>query len=238
LGEHEFVVSQSFVDDLSRHDLVETVARLNRALLILHAPTDTTVGIENATELFLGAKHPKSFIALDTADHLLANPADSEFAAATIAAWATHYFPDTRSDEMEPELAAGAIADETGVGLYQTQIRFRSASLIADEPVEVGGLASGPGPFDLVCAGLAACTNMTLRLYANRKGIPLERAQTTVTHTRTMGTPADHFHRALVLEGPLTDDQRDRLLAIAERCPVDLTLARGSDVTAGLAELG
>jgi putative redox protein len=238
LGQHDFVVSQSFVDDVSRHDLVETVGRLKRALLILHAPTDTTVGIENATQLFLGAKHPKSFISLDNADHLLANPADAEFAAATIAAWATHYFPDTRSDEMEPELAAGAVAEETGVGLYQTQIRFRSAALIADEPVEVGGLASGPGPFDLVCAGLAACTNMTLRLYANRKGIPLVRAQTTVTHARTTGTPADHFHRALVLEGALTDDQRERLLAIAERCPVDLTLARGSDVTAELAEPG
>ena len=236
LGERDFIVRQSFVDDLSRHDLIDTVGRLRRALLILHAPTDTTVGIENATRLFLGAKHPKSFISLDTADHLLARPADAEFAAATIAAWASRYFPDRRSDVMEPEPAAGAIAEETGAGLFQTQIRFRGASLIADEPVEVGGLGSGPGPFDLVSAGLAACTTMTLRLYANRKGIPLERARTTVTHIRTMETPADRFHRTLVLEGPLSDDERERLLTIAERCPVDLALARGSDVTAELAE--
>jgi putative redox protein len=236
LGERYFVVRQSFVDDLSRHDLVEAVGRLRRALLILHAPTDTTVGIENASRLFLAAKHPKSFISLDTADHLLARASDAEFAAATIAAWASRYLPDRRAEVMEPEPAAGAIAEETGEGLFQTNIRFRGASLIADEPVEVGGLGSGPGPFDLVCAGLAACTTMTLRLYANRKGIPLERAHATVSHSRTMETPADRFRRSLVLEGPLSDDDRERLLAIAERCPVDLTLARGSDVTVELAE--
>jgi hypothetical protein len=109
-------VRQSFVDDLSRHDLIETVGRLRRALLILHAPTDTTVGIENATRLFVAAKHPKSFISLDTTDHLLTRPADAEFAAGTIAAWASRYFPDRRSDVMEPEPAAGAIAVETGAG--------------------------------------------------------------------------------------------------------------------------
>jgi putative redox protein len=236
LGERDFIVRQSFVDDLSRHDLIETAGRLHRALLILHAPTDATVGIENASQLFLAAKHPKSFISLDSADHLLTRPADAEFAAATIAAWASRYFPERRADVMEPEPAAGAIAEETGAGLFQTHIRFRNASLIADEPVGVGGLGSGPGPFDLVCAGLAACTTMTLRLYANRKGIPLERAQATVTHIRTMETPADRFRRTLVLKGPLSDDQRESLLTIAERCPVDLTLARGSDVTVELAE--
>jgi putative redox protein len=236
LGERDFVVRQSFIDDLARHDLIEAVTGHHRALLILHAPTDTTVGIENATRLFLGAKHPKSFVSLDTADHLLTRPADAEFAAGVIAAWASRYFPEGRSGVMEAEPSAGAIAEETGAGLFQTQVRVRGVSLIADEPVEVGGLGSGPGPFDLVSAGLAACTTMTLRVYANRKGIPLERARTTVTHIRTMDTPADRFHRTLVLEGPLSDDERQRLLTIAERCPVDLALARGSDVTAELAE--
>lgn len=210
LGERDFIVRQSFIDDISRHHLIETVGRLRRALLILHAPTDTTVGIENASRLFLAAKHPKSFISLDTADHLLARPADADFAADTIAAWASRYVPDRRSDIMQPEPAAGAIAEETGKGLFQTQLRVRGASLIANEPVEVGGLGSGPGPFDLVCAGLAACTTMTLRLYANRKGIPLERAQATVTHARTTQTPADRFCRTLVLEGPLSDDDRQK----------------------------
>jgi putative redox protein len=236
LGERDFIVRQSFIDNLSRHNLIETVGRLRKALLILHAPTDATVGIDNATRIFVGAKHPKSFISLDSADHLLTRLTDAEFAADTIAAWASRYLPDKRSEMMEPDSAASAIADETGAGLFQTQIRFRGASLIADEPVEVGGLGSGPGPFDLVSAGLAACTNMTLRLYANRKGIPLERARTTVTHVRTMETPADRFRRTLVLEGPLSDDERQTLLTIAERCPVDLALARGADVTAELAE--
>lgn len=234
LGQRDFVVRQSFVDDLSRHDLTETVGRLRRALLILHAPTDATVGIENATRLFLAAKHPKSFVSLDTADHLLTRPRDAEFAAATIAAWASHYFPDRRSEVMEAP--AGAVAEETGAGLFQNQIQVRGASLLADEPREVGGLGSGPSPFDLVSAGLAACTTMTVRLYANRKGIPLERARTTVTHSRSMETPADRFHRTLVLEGPLTEDERERLLTIAERCPVDLALARGSEVTTELTE--
>jgi putative redox protein len=235
LGERHFIVRQSFVDDLSRHDLVETVGRLGRALLILHAPTDTTVDIENASRLFLAAKHPKSFISLDTADHLLTRPSDAAFAADTIAAWASRYFPDQRSGVMAPEPAAGAIAEETGAGLFQTRIRVRGASLIADEPVALGGLGSGPGPFDLICAGLAACTTMTLRLYAKRKGLPLERARATVTHTRTLEVPADRFRRTLVLEGPLSDDERERLLTIAEQCPVDLALSRGSDVTVELA---
>jgi len=237
LGERDFIISQGFVDDLSRHDLIETVARLRRPLLILHAPTDTTVGIDNATRLFLAAKHPKSFISLDDADHLLLRSSDADFVADTIAAWASHYFPDRSADVMEPEPAAGAIAEETGEGLFQTHIRFRGgAYLIADEPAELGGLGSGPGPFDLVCAGLAACTTMTLRLYANRKGIPLQHARAMVSHIRTLETPADRFRRILVLKGPLSDEDRERLLMIAERCPVDLALARGSDVTVELAE--
>jgi putative redox protein len=135
---------------------------------------------------------------------------------------------------MEME-TAGAVAEETGGGLFQNQIHVHDASFFADEPVEVGGLASGPSPFDLVSAGLAACTNMTVRLYANKKDIPLERVRTSVTHHRTGDTPADHFHRTLVLDGPLSGEDRERLLAIAERCRVDLALARGSEVTAELA---
>jgi uncharacterized OsmC-like protein/alpha-beta hydrolase superfamily lysophospholipase len=235
LGERDFIVRQSFIDDLSRHDLKDAVADLHRAFLILHAPTDETVGIDNATTLFLAAKHPKSFISLDTADHLLTRPRDAEYAADAIAAWASRYIPDRPAGILAPEPAAGAVAEETGGGLFQTRVLVRGASFIADEPVDVGGLGSGPGPFDLVCAGLAACTTMTLRIYANRQGIPLERARALVTHNRSEGSPADHFGRSLTLEGPLTDDDRMRLLAIAERCPVDLALARGSEVTVELA---
>jgi putative redox protein len=235
LGERHFVVGRTLIDDLSRHDLLQAVALRRGALLIMHAPTDDVVGIEHASRLFLAAKHPKSFISLDGADHLLTRPRDAEFAGDVIAAWAARYLPDASQGLMDPEPAAGAAAEETGGGLFQTRIRVGELDFIADEPVSVGGLASGPGPFDLVCAGLAACTTMTLRLYAQRKGIPLVRARAKVTHARTKdASPADHFRRTLTLEGPLTAEHRARLLAIAERCPVDLALARGSEVTVEL----
>jgi uncharacterized OsmC-like protein/fermentation-respiration switch protein FrsA (DUF1100 family) len=237
MGGRDYIVRKSFLDTLASHDLRAAAAGLRRALLILHSPSDDVVGIENATALFQAAKHPKSFISLDGADHLLSAERDAVFAADTIAAWASRYFPERPADILDPEPEAGALAVETGGGLFQTRVRVRGADLICDEPVEVGGLASGPGPFDLVCAGLAACTTMTLRLYANRKGIPLVRAHALVSHSRSSDTPADHFKRLVTLDGPLSDDDRARLLAISERCPVDLALARGSEVTVELAPM-
>lgn len=237
LANRPFIVRKSFVDDLRKHDLEARVAGLHRPLLIMHAPRDATVGIENASRIFAAAKHPKSFISLDDADHLLTGQADADYAATMIAAWAARYLPQLIADLPQVEDAEGVVAEETGNGLFQLAIRSGGHRLTADEPKSVGGLGSGLSPYDLVSAGLAACTTMTMRLYAQRKDFPLERARTTVVHSKRADvTPADLFTRTITLEGPLSEEQRENILAIADRCPVDLTLVRGADIQTRLIE--
>jgi putative redox protein len=231
LAGRRFVITRSFVEDISRHNVEEHAANLNRPLLIMHAPGDEVVGIEHASRIFLAAKHPKSFISLDSADHLLTRPDDSNYAAQLIGAWVTRYLPQLVKETPQLEAAKGVTATETGRGALQIAIESGGHQIIADEPVSVGGLGSGLSPYELVSAGLAACTVMTMRLYANRKGMKLERASVTVDHSKVAGmAPADRFTRVIALEGSLDKEERARLLAIADRCPVDLTLVRGSDV--------
>ena len=148
-----------------------------------------------------------------------------------VAAWASRFLPLLMADLPQVEVAEGVVATETLAGKFQLNIRSGEHVLLADEPVSVGGLGTGLSPFELVSAGLAACTVMTMRLYADRKGFPLKRASTTVQHEKIKDMmPPDRFTRTVVLEGPLSDEQRARILEIADRCPVDLTLVRGSDV--------
>jgi putative redox protein len=226
-----FSLSRSFLDECTEHDVEAHVADLQRPLLVLHAPLDNVVGIENASRLFQAARHPKSFVSLDQADHLLSKVDDANYAASIIAAWARRYMPPLVADLAQVEVAQGVTASETGSGKFQVEIRSGDHSFIADEPVSVGGLASGLSPYELVSAGLAACTVMTMRLYADRKQFPLERAHAIVEHMKMAGMePADRFSRTIRLEGPLLEAQREKILAIAERCPVDLTLMRGADV--------
>lgn len=237
LAGRPFVVRKALVDDLRRHDVTARVAQLDRPLLIMHAPRDSMVGIENASRIFAAARHPKSFISLDDADHLLTHRADADYAAAMIAAWASRYLPPLTEDLPQVEVAAGVVAEETGRGLYQLAMRSGAHSFLADEPESVGGLGSGLSPYELVAAGLAACTTMTMRLYAQRKKLPLDKARTVVVHSkRSDRTPADLFTRTISLEGALDEEQRQKLLAIADRCPVDLTLVRGSDIETCLTE--
>jgi putative redox protein len=236
IGGRRFVISRNFIEESRRHDVERCSAELERPLLIMHAPRDEVVGIEHASRIFLAARHPKSFVSLDTADHLLTRPDDANYAAQMIGAWVTRYLPPLVEEIRQAEAAQGVTATETGAGTLQVAIESGRHRLLADEPVSVGGLDSGLAPYDLVSAGLAACTAMTMRLYANRKGIPLERARVTVDHSKIADMmPADRFTRIVALDGPLDGDQRARLLAIAERCPVDLTLVRGSDVETRLA---
>jgi len=202
---------------------------------VMHAPGDRIVDIQHATRIFVAAHHPKSFVSLDDADHLLTRRPDSDYVASVVAAWAVRYLPAAAADIPDISEGDGVLAEETGKGLFQLAMRSGKHQFLADEPESVGGMASGLSPYEFVCAGLAACTVMTMRMYARRKGIPLVRASTRVTHSkRPDQTPADLFARTISLEGPLDDEQRQKLLAIADRCPVDLTLVRGSDVSTTL----
>lgn len=231
LGGRPFTVRKSFVDDARQHNLEQRIGQMRKPLLVMHAPGDSVVDIHNATGIFLAARHPKSFVSLDDADHLLTRRADAEYAATVIAAWAARYLPPLTADIPDISHGDGVLAEETGAGLFQLAMSSGRHRFVADEPESVGGMSSGLSPYELVSAGLAACTVMTMRMYARRKGIPLTRATTRVTHAkRNDQAPADLFTRTISLEGPLDEDQRLKLLSIADRCPVDLTLIRGSDV--------
>ncbi len=231
-----FLVRRSFLETVAGIDVEQAIAALRRPVLIMHSPLDQVVGIEHASRIFVASRHPKSFISLDNADHLLTNVADANYVSAIVAAWASRFLAPLTADLPQVEVAQGVVATETLDGLFQLTVRSGEHTFFADEPASVGGKGSGLSPYELVSAGLAACTVMTMRLYANRKGFPLERASTTVQHEKVRDmVPPDRFTRTIVLDGPLNDDQRARILAIADRCPVDLSLIRGSDVQTTLA---
>jgi putative redox protein len=234
LAGRPFRIKREFLDDISEQRLTERVASLHKALLIFHSPTDDIVSIDNASRIFLAAKHPKSFVSLAGADHLLGKKSDALYVANVIAAWAERYLeaPAERSDE---QVEAGTVlVRETGNGKFQQEIRSGPHRFLADEPVKVGGLDSGPGPYDLLLAGLGACTSMTLRLYADNKKLPLERVTVRLTHNKihaedclaceTKEGMVDRIDRTITFEGALDADQRKRLLEIADKCPVHRTL--------------
>jgi putative redox protein len=226
-----FLIRRNFLNAVDRIDVEKSIASLRRPLLVMHSPLDQVVGIDHASRIFVASRHPKSFISLDSADHLLTDVEDANYAAAMLAVWASRFLPRLSDDLPQVEIAEGVTATETLAGKFQLKVRSGKHTLLADEPASVGGLGTGLSPYELVSAGLAACTVMTMRLYANRKGFPLERASTTVHHEKVPDMmPPDRFTRSIVLDGPLSDDQRARILEIADRCPVDLTLVRGSDV--------
>jgi len=229
LGGRPFKMRRSFVDDLSSHDQKQRIGSLRRALLVMHAPTDRTVDIDNAAQIFLAAKHPKSFVSLDSADHLLTRSTDSAYAAEVISAWATRYLG--KAPPRSAREPGQVVVEETGEGDFQVEVLAGEVRFLADEPVKVGGMGSGPTPYDLLCAALGACTAMTVRMYARRKALPLRRVRVCVGHARTKGEdPPDGFLREVALEGDLTDEERSRLIEIAERCPVHASLKQGARV--------
>jgi uncharacterized OsmC-like protein/alpha/beta superfamily hydrolase len=231
IGGRPFTIRRDFVDDARMQGLLDRVAHLRRALLVLHAPSDNVVGIDNASQIFLAARHPKSFISLDKADHLLTKGEDADYASTVIAAWASRYVP-LATDVPDKTPDGAVLVEETGAGKFQVQVSVNGTRFLADEPEDVGGLGSGPSPYELVSAGLGACTSMTLRLYAERKGWPLRRTRVAVRHDKVDGqTPPDVFARQIALEGPLDAEQTSRLFEIADKCPVHRTLEAGSHVT-------
>ena len=237
LAGRTFAIKKQFLDDLEQTRMKETIRSLKRALLIFHSPVDEIVGIDNASRIFETALHPKSFISLDRADHLLSDAADSAFVGAVTAAWADKYLAGAgESVERTPAVGEGEegwVAVETGEG-YTTEVRAGRHRLVADEPFQAGGADRGATPYDLLVAALGACTSITLRMYADRKGWPLESVGIRLHHEKihaedcaeceTTGGWVDRIEREIDLRGALDSDQRRRLMQIADRCPVHRTL--------------
>ena len=229
IGGRPFQVRRQLIDDLARHDPSATIGTLGKALLILHAPQDTIVHIDNAAKIFIAAKHSKSFVSLDHADHLLSDAKDASYAAEVIAAWASRYL-----DPVEDEVVAGVRVVETGESKFAQSVCAGRHTLRADEPLSAGGADTGPNPYDLLLAALGACTAMTVRLYADRKQLPLERVTVDLKHDKvhasdcaecaTRDAKIDRIDRVLTLEGDLDDTERAKLLEIANKCPVHRTL--------------
>ncbi|MEM8584283.1 MAG: bifunctional alpha/beta hydrolase/OsmC family protein [Bacteroidota bacterium] len=232
IGGRPFTIRKQFLDDLGNYGAKEHIAHLDRALLILHSPQDRTVSIDEAAKAYHAARHPKSFVSLDGADHLLTNPADSHYAGQVIAGWSSRYLP--RPASSEKDLKTRQVAARLGDQGYTTEIMVRHHHLTADEPESVGGNDYGPSPYELLSAGLSACTVMTIQMYARRKKWPVEEVICQVDHRKDYATDmadaesrpikVDHFDRKLKLKGPLTSEQTQRILEIADRCPVHRTL--------------
>jgi putative redox protein len=235
LAGRPFRIKREFLDDVAEKKLNECLANLRKALLVFHSPTDATVGIENASHIFGAAKHPKSFVSLAGADHLLSKKNDAVYVANVIAAWAERYL-DQPEIMTEAEVEEGLVlVRETHGGKFQQEILSGPHRMFADEPVKAGGLDSGPGPYDFLLAGLGACTSMTIRLYADFKKIPLENVSVRLNHEKKIHTrdcedcenkvsKVDHIDRFITLEGPLDAGQRKKLMEIADKCPVHQTL--------------
>jgi len=234
LAGRPFRVQRQFLEDVAGQKLTERIAHLRKALLVLHAPGDETVGIDNASAIFGAAKHPKSFVSLADADHLLTRQRDAAYVAGVIAAWAERYLEPAATESAERDRAEGVLVEETGGGKFQQRVVIGRHRLQADEPVASGGLDSGPDPYGFLLAGLGACTSMTLRLYAERKKLPLERVSVHLRHAKIHATDCeecetktgvlDRIDREIALHGVLDDTQRKRLLEIADMCPVHRTL--------------
>jgi len=232
LSGRPFTIKKQFLDDIAEQNILDGLGKLKKALLVCQAPRDEYVGIDNATQIFSAARHPKSFLSLDTADHLLRKREDAIYVADVIAAWASRYLP---AAEAPVALPPGIVeVRETRTGPLTQRVSAGRHVLVADEPVAVGGNDSGPGPYDYLLAALGACTSMTMRLYADRKGLAVERFGLRLSHRRihaqdcadceTKEGNIGEITRDITIEGDIPEDVRARLMEIAEKCPVHQTL--------------
>lgn len=232
LAGREFTIRKQFLDDLTSQSPAARIGKLGRALLVFHSPIDKVVNISNAQEIYLAGKHPKSFVSLDHADHMLTNADDGLYVGRVLAAWVQRYLPKTAAAS---QVAPGSVlVAETGSGKFTNTVSTAAHTIFADEPPSVGGNDRGLSPYELLAAALGACTSMTLRMYADLKKIPLERVQVEVKHNKIHATDCaecetrdgkiDRFDRLIMMSGALDDTQRARLLEIANKCPVHRTL--------------
>ena len=253
LAGRTFSIRQQFVDDLRNHVVTERVTAMKKALLVLHSPIDNTVGIDNAAEIFLAARHPKSFVSLDGADHLLSRYSDAAFAASMIGAFADRYVVDESGVRDAPRATAPVVVAETSQGAFLNHVVVGRHRLLADEPVSAGGFDAGPSPYDFLGAALGACTSMTLRMYADRKKLPLDQVTVEVAHGKVHADDCvecadndllagrtgmiDRFERVLHIAGDnLTEADRAKLLEIADKCPVHRTLESATSIVTRLAD--
>lgn len=231
IGGRPFRVRKAFLDDLQAQRPAQVIGALRKALMVFHSPRDTIVGIDNAAQIFKAAKHPKSFVSLDDADHLLTRAAHAAYAADVLAAWASRYLDAApAADAAVP----GVRVTESGEGKFAQLVLAGAHRLRADEPVSAGGADSGPSPYDLLLAAIGACTSMTIRMYAAQKQWPLEGVTVDLRHRKIHASDCadcetkegriDRIERDIRLDGPLDDAQRARLMEIADRCPVHRTL--------------
>ena len=239
LGGREFQIKRQFLDDIASISLSDRVARLRKALLVMHAPNDEIVSVDNASTIFLAARHPKSFVSLDTADHLLTRRADSRYVAATIAAWASRYLPATPT-ETSQQLADGEVLVMEDDLKFAQKISFAHHEIRADEPQSHGGADTGPSPYELLLSSLGSCTAMTMRMYANRNKMDLTQISVHLSHEKIHAQDCDHcetvdgridrIKRVISISGDMTEAERESLLAIADKCPVHRTLHGEIDV--------
>ncbi|MEO1794164.1 MAG: OsmC family protein, partial [Pseudomonadota bacterium] len=242
-----FTIEKQFVDDAVGQKLEDRIAKLGKALLVMHAPRDETVGIENATRIFVTAKHPKSFVSLDDADHLVSRKADAAFAAQVIAAWSGKYVAEDAVPDTDPDQVT---VSETGLGKFQNSVSTGRHRLLADEPKSVGGTDTGPSPYEFLSIALGACTTMTLRMYGEHKKLDLPRVSVAVTHGKVAvdhcndcgeaiegrSGKIDRFERVLTVHGDVAPEVRERLVEIADKCPVHKTLSAAAAVVTRIAD--
>ena len=246
LAGRPFRIKREFLDDVAEQNLTARIAKLRKALLILHSPTDNTVGIDNATHIFVAAKHPKSFISLTGADHLLNQKRDAEYVAHVVAAWVERYLDPAIAEQPTDDQPRRVVVQETRDGKLQQQVTIGPHRMLADEPASVGGEDTGPNPYEFLLSGLGACTSMTMRMYADRKALPLERVTVTLSHRKihakdcadceTKVGMLDHIERVIAIEGELDAEQRQRLMEIADKCPVHRTLTSEIRITTRAAD--
>lgn len=232
LGGIDFTIKKQFLDDLENKSLADVVGNFKKALLILHSPQDKIVGIKNAEAVYMAAHHPKSFVSLDGVDHLLSKKEDSQYVGEVIAGWASRYVEIPPDEELKSKskVAASLDSDEN----FTTDLKVGDHYLIADEPTSFGGNNFGPSPYEFLSAGLAACTAMTIQMYAKRKKWEVENVSVHINYSKDHAVDCEHceedsakidtFNREIRLKGNLTDDQKKRLLEIADKCPVHKTL--------------
>lgn len=241
LGGRPFTIKKQFLDDIRKHNLEERLQDLKPALLVFHAPGDEIVGIENAGAIFAAAKHPKSFISLDDADHLLRRASDAAYIADVISSWSRRYLDENKVSDSPSDVPAGVVrVTEAGSGKYEQHVRVDGHELTADEPISVGGTDHGPSPTQFLKIGLGSCTSITLRMYADRKGwdigpISVDVSHQKITDKAASGGKRDQFERVISIGGEVSKEQSAKILEIADKCPVHRSLSQPSKIITTLA---